>query len=49
MYCRTDTSWLYWSRGEVSFLTHPWKMRSVSWKMLVCFVVFAPLNWGYRH
>ena len=49
MYCRTDISWLYWSRGEVSFLTHHWKMRFVSWNLLICFVVSAPLDWVYRH
>ena len=39
MYCRTDTGWLYWSRGEASFLGH-W-MKIGSWTMLVCIVIFA--------
>ena len=34
MHCRTDTSWLYWSRGEASFLNHHFWMRVGSWMML---------------
>ena len=34
MYCRTETSWSYWSRGEASFLSHLSLMNSGNWTML---------------
>ena len=49
MYCRTDISSLYWSRGEVSFLTHHWKMRIGSLMMSFWSEVSEPLNWAYYH
>ena len=47
MCCRTDTSWLYCSRGEVSFLNHRSWMKIGSWTMLVYSVAFVPLNLDY--
>ena len=47
MYCRTDTRWLYWSRGKASFLTHHWKMRIENWAMLAYSEVFELWNLGY--
>ena len=47
MYCRTDNSSLYWSRGEVSFLTHHWKMRIGSLMMFACSEISEPLGWAY--
>ena len=46
MYWRTDTRWLYWSRGEASFLAHHWKMRIENWTMLAYSEVF--LSFGIR-
>ena len=47
MYCRTDTSCLYWSRGEASFLGHRSWMKSRT--MLVYIVIYALLNQDYCH
>ena len=47
MYWRTDTSSLYWSCGEVSFLNHRWKMRIGSLMMSACSEVSEPLSWAY--
>ena len=44
MYCRTDTSWLYCSRGEASFLTHHWKVRIENWTKLAWSEVFELWN-----
>ena len=34
MYCRAEISWLYWSRGEASFLSRLSWMKTGSWTML---------------
>ena len=47
MYCRTDMSSLYWSRGEVSFLTHHWDMKIGSPMMSVWSEVSEPWDWAY--
>ena len=36
MYCRTEISWLYWSRGEASFLSRLSYVKTGSWTMLGC-------------
>ena len=47
MYCRTDISSLYWSRDEVSFLTHHWKMKIGNLMKSDCSEVSEPLGWAY--
>ena len=44
MYCRTDTGWLFWSRGEASVLNHHSWMKIGIKTMLVCAEVFGFLN-----
>ena len=49
MFCPTDNSWLYWSRGEASFLNHQFWMKTGNWTTLVCAEVFALRNLDCCH
>ena len=47
MYCRTETSWSYWSRGEANCLSRLSWMETGSWTTLDYIGILVPPNQNY--